>query len=174
MNKKFKTAAAFAIASSLLIGTGAGVTSADAATKPTSKVVTPYYNYKGYVKNNTKFLLDKDFVRALKYDNIKMNGYKLNLKGVNGYGTKDFLKYDTYYKKDKKNRITMIRPLVGNEKKVTLKQFLKAHKGNQLVKKGKGEKPNMYQLYYKTNGAEYFASFEKGYLTYFEYSVQAK
>ncbi|WP_414050912.1 immunodominant staphylococcal antigen IsaB family protein [Macrococcus animalis] len=169
MNKVFKSVSTLTIASSLLLGTAAVAQPAQAATKS----VTPYYTYKGYVKNNTKFLLDKNFVRALKYDNFKINGYKLNLKGKPG-ASKDFMKYDTYYYKDKKNRVTMIRPLVGNAKQVTLKAFLKAHKGNKLVKKGKGEKPNMYEVYYKTNGAEYMAMFQKGYLTYFEYGIYEK
>lgn len=170
MNKVFKTVSALTIASSLLLGSAAVGEPAQAATKS----VSPYYTYNGYVKNNTKFLLDKNFVRAIKNDNFKINGYKLNLKGKVGYGTKDFMKYDTYYYKDKKNRITMIRPLVGNAKQVTLKAFLKAHQGNTLLKKGKGERPNMYEVYYKTNGAQYMAMFEKGYLTYFEYGIYEK
>ncbi|WP_414055753.1 immunodominant staphylococcal antigen IsaB family protein [Macrococcus equi] len=164
MNKVLKTTTTFAIASSLLLVSVPSET--HAATKP-------YYSYNGYVKNNSKFLIDKDFVRALKYDNFKMNGYKLNLKGRNGYGTKDFMKYDTYYYKDAKNRVTMIRPIVSHDKTITLKQFLAAHKNNKLIHKGKGPKVGVYDLHYRTNGADYFASFYKGYLIYFEYGVYA-
>lgn len=170
MNKVFKTASTLAIGSSLLLGTAVVADPVDAATKS----VKPYYNYKGYVKNNSKFVLDKDFVRALNHDNIKINGYKLNLKGKTG-AVQNFMKYDTYYNKDTKNRITMIRPVISGKKQVTLKAFLKAHKANKLVSKGKGEKPNTYQLHYKTKGkADYFVLFNKGYLSYFEYAVSEK
>lgn len=38
---------------------------------------TPWYNYNGYTSASSNFVLDKNFKTALKYDNVKINGYKL-------------------------------------------------------------------------------------------------
>ena len=36
-----------------------------------------YYSYNGYVDKDAKFLTDKNFINAIKHDNIKFNGIKL-------------------------------------------------------------------------------------------------
>ena len=54
----------------------------------------PYYNYTGYTSYDSKFLIDPDFVNALKYNNVTFNGYQFSsqkeynsspMKGVKVY-----------------------------------------------------------------------------------------
>ena len=37
----------------------------------------PYYNYTGYTSYDSSFVLDPNFVRALQYGNVTLNGYKI-------------------------------------------------------------------------------------------------
>ncbi|WP_219850874.1 immunodominant staphylococcal antigen IsaB family protein [Staphylococcus warneri] len=43
----------------------------------------PYYNYHGYTSSQSDFILDKNFINAIKNDNFTINGYKIteNSKG---------------------------------------------------------------------------------------------
>src|SRR5699024_174917 len=42
------------------------------------KAQTPWYNYEGYTTYDPSFTQDYNFVRALKYDNVSINGYKVD------------------------------------------------------------------------------------------------
>ena len=42
------------------------------------ETMMPYYNYTGYTTYDGHFTQDYDFVRALKYDNVMIDGYKVN------------------------------------------------------------------------------------------------
>ncbi|WP_232198184.1 immunodominant staphylococcal antigen IsaB family protein [Staphylococcus arlettae] len=44
----------------------------------TQETMMPYYNYNGYTTYDGHFTQDNDFVRALKYDNVMIDGYKVN------------------------------------------------------------------------------------------------
>ena len=76
MNKTSKVC----VAATLALGTLIGVTVVENSA-PTSKqaqaAITPYYTYNGYIGNNANFILDKNFINAIKYDNVKFNGIKL-------------------------------------------------------------------------------------------------
>ena len=62
----------------------------------------PWYNYEGYTTYDPTFTLDYNFVRAMKYDNFTLNGYKANPKAnqnhaytVDSYGSQiDFNEKD--------------------------------------------------------------------------------
>lgn len=154
---------------SMLLGVGAISSDAEAVTK-SEKYVKPHYTYKGYVYNNGKFVLDQYFVKALKYDNVKMNGYKINPKAKVGLGGTPFKKYDVMFLKDSKNRVGHMRFEIkpGTVKKSA---FLKAHKANKIVSKYANQDKSGY-IKYKTNKANYLASLNsKGYITSMEIGV---
>lgn len=45
--------------------------------KQVQVVIILYYIYNGYIGNNVNFILDKNFINVIKYDNVKFNGIKL-------------------------------------------------------------------------------------------------
>ncbi|WP_312039979.1 immunodominant staphylococcal antigen IsaB family protein [Macrococcoides bohemicum] len=104
------------------------------------KVQKPYYNYSGYTSGNAKFVLDKDFVRAIKVNNVKINKHKVDLKrivsGVSGTGyTKEV--YDqnyTFFKQGDKNPYTATLGLKNKELKIS---NVKKVYGNDYLFKGK-------------------------------------
>lgn len=55
----------------------------------------PYYTYKGYTSSQSKFVLDKNFINALKYDNFKLNGYKITENSKNNAKNKEL--YDQQF-----------------------------------------------------------------------------
>lgn len=67
------------LASSIVFGTvlGANVINGEGMEKQAEAAQTPWYNYNGYTSASSNFVLDKNFKTALKYDNVKTNGYKL-------------------------------------------------------------------------------------------------
>ncbi|TDM41603.1 hypothetical protein ETI06_00570 [Macrococcoides goetzii] len=65
------------IASTLLLGLTPAVADAKTPVKSTTKTVTPYYKWNGYTGYSHKFVLDKDFKRALLNSNVKVNGMKV-------------------------------------------------------------------------------------------------
>ncbi|WP_414050984.1 immunodominant staphylococcal antigen IsaB family protein [Macrococcus animalis] len=79
------------IASTLLLGISPAV--ADAKTP--MQVVTSYYTWKGYSGNSYKFVLDKDFKRALLNSNVTVNGMKAT-KPKNNHDNQAFLAYNFY------------------------------------------------------------------------------
>ncbi|MCH4984464.1 hypothetical protein AB4G91_08070 [Macrococcoides goetzii] len=154
---------------STLLGVGTISSDAEAVTK-SEKYVKPHYTYNGYVYNNGKFVLDQYFVKALKYDNVKMNGYNINPKAKVGLGGTPFKKYDVMFLKDSKNRVGHMRFEIkpGFVKKSA---FLRAHEANKIVSKYANQDKSGY-VKYKTNNANYLASFNsKGYITSMEIGV---
>ncbi|WP_436966115.1 immunodominant staphylococcal antigen IsaB family protein [Staphylococcus shinii] len=67
------------LASSIVFGTvlGVNVVNGEGAENQVEAAQTPWYNYNGYTAASSNFVLDKNFKTALKYDNVKINGYKL-------------------------------------------------------------------------------------------------
>ncbi|WP_414043171.1 immunodominant staphylococcal antigen IsaB family protein [Macrococcus sp. EM39E] len=133
----------------------------------------PYYNYNGYTKNSAKFVLDPYFVKALYYDNVKLNGYKVNPKAKVALGGVPMHIYDASYLKDKNGKVGYFKFEV---KKKTVKKytFKKAHKKNEILEESnKSNNPGVPSyIVYKTKGAVYLASFDKnGYLTGMEVGV---
>ncbi len=168
MNYVTKLISAGTIASSLLLGTM--VVDTNEVSAKTSAVQKPYYYYNGYTYYNGSFILDKYFVKALKYDNVKINGHKINPKaavGVTGILTK---KYDTEFLTDEKGRLGNIKMMFkpGTVKKSA---FMKAHQANHIEDMHENMTGGGYILY-KTNKAHYLVSFnENNYVTSMEIGV---
>lgn len=86
MNKIVKSIASVTLAFGTMLGVSTTVLpiedTAHAATKP-------YYVYNGYVDKDAKFVTNKQFIKAVKYGNVTMNGIKFekvhsnkNLKNI--------------------------------------------------------------------------------------------
>ncbi|MFC3611915.1 immunodominant antigen B [Staphylococcus piscifermentans] len=60
----------------------------------------PYYNYTGYTSYDSSFLLDPNFINALKYNNFTINGYHMDFSPPS-FATQDIMyretQYDQYY-----------------------------------------------------------------------------
>ncbi|MEE1107579.1 immunodominant staphylococcal antigen IsaB family protein [Macrococcoides canis] len=106
MNKLAKVLGATSLTAAIFLG---AVQSEEAlAQHNTTEIKQPYYNYSGYTSGNAKFILSKDFVQAVKANNVTINTNKIDLtrivSGVSGTGyTKEV--YDqnyTFFKKTDK------------------------------------------------------------------------
>lgn len=128
MNKTSKVC----VAATLALGTLIGVTVVENSA-PTSKqaqaAITPYYTYNGYIGNNANFILDKNFINAIKYDNVKFNGIKLAKTNT----IKKVEKYDQTFKgvSAKGNEASQLQFVVKNN--ISLKDIQKAY-GKDLKK----------------------------------------
>lgn len=92
--------------------------------------VKPYYTYNGFTKANSNFVLDKNFINAVKYDNIKINGYKITKVSLDN--SKEVNKFDqTFFKVNKKNAESVFFDL--DRKSVSQKSILKTY-GKPVVK----------------------------------------
>ncbi|MGN4241005.1 immunodominant staphylococcal antigen IsaB family protein [Staphylococcus equorum] len=71
-----------------------GASGANTESSANLKAETPWYNYEGYTTYDPSFTQDYNFVRALKYDNVSIDGYKVDPSVDNDY---DYSKevYDT-------------------------------------------------------------------------------
>ncbi|PNZ99489.1 hypothetical protein CD133_06275 [Staphylococcus massiliensis CCUG 55927] len=130
MKKMIKVVAATGIAFSSLFATG--MTFNNDAHAQDTQSVTPWYEYNGNAGNNAGFLVDQDFVRAVKYNNVTLNGYKLNLGAYNVEETSSKFdsKYDQqflFFDKDKRPDGTTI---VLDEGQLTKKDVFKAYGTN--------------------------------------------
>lgn len=129
MNKTSKVC----VAATLALGTLIGVTVVENSA-PTSNqaqaTITPYYTYNGYIGNNANFILDKNFINAIKYDNVKFNGIKLAKTNT----IKKVEKYDQTFKgvSAKGNEASQLQFVVKNN--ISLKDIQKAY-GKDLKKK---------------------------------------
>src|SRR5699024_2625037 len=61
-------------------GHGEGGNGVSTQSTTDSQSQKPWYNYEGYTTYDPTFTLDYNFVRAMKYDNFTLNGYKANPK----------------------------------------------------------------------------------------------
>ncbi|ULG72237.1 immunodominant staphylococcal antigen IsaB family protein [Macrococcus brunensis] len=164
MNKLFPYAlSATILLSGLSIASSAPAEAVTTSSQSVNQTI-PYYTYNGYFRNNSKTLINKQFVLALKNDNVKINGYMINKKRPKTE-VKTQIKYrydimmDVY-----KNKVVGIH-LLADEKAITLKQFKAAHKGTKILKV-KDYHNGAYHIIYQTkNGGSYEATFDNGYLT---------
>lgn len=74
-----KSLAKITLASSVVFSSvvGLGLVNSDNTHTQAQAAETPYYNYEGYTSASSNFVLDKDFINSLKYDNLNINGYKI-------------------------------------------------------------------------------------------------
>lgn len=124
----------------------------------------PWYNYEGYTTYDSTFTLDYNFVRAMKYDNFTLNGYKANPKANQNHA----YTVDSYGSQIDFNEKDQVIQMEFNTKPhaVTKAQFKKAHASNDSTAEGKSEDGGTF-IPYNTNNGAYKAYFDKdGYLTH--------
>lgn len=71
-----KVIVATGMAITLALGTSVLPASNDVGNEAQAQT-EPYYTYNGYVSYDSSFLLDPNFVNAVKYNNVTFNGYKI-------------------------------------------------------------------------------------------------
>lgn len=134
------------VASTIALGTVAGVSVSTVA--PVSDTVhaasSPYYTYQGYINGDASFLINKQFINAVKSDNVTFNGIKLAYTT----GTKTVNKYDQTFKGVTKNghRANKLQFIV--KKDLTLNQLKQAY-GKDLMKKNNSDKKDCGIFYYR-------------------------
>ncbi|PTI44583.1 immunodominant staphylococcal antigen IsaB family protein [Staphylococcus succinus] len=126
------------------------------------KAETPWYNYEGYTTYDSSFTQDYNFVRALKYDNVSINGYKVDTNSDDDY---DHMKqvYDTTVEFNSDNEVIRIS-FATKPDSVSKATFKKAHTSNKIIDEGVtngGEHGNGTFVKYATNDGSYTAYFDK-------------
>lgn len=123
----------------------------------------PWYKYEGYTTYDPYFTLDYNFVRASKYDNVTIDGYKVDPKAYKDYAYSKKV-YDTTVDFNDKNEVIQIS-FKTKPNTVTKEAFKKAHASNDMGDEGP-DSGNGTMIPYNTNDASYKAFFdENGYLT---------
>ncbi|MDW4347259.1 hypothetical protein QI224_09925 [Staphylococcus saprophyticus] len=131
-----------------------GITSMDAQ--------TPWYNYEGYTSYDPTFTLDYNFVRAMKYDNVSINGYVVDPKDYKDYEYTKNINDTNIDFNDKDEPIQITFKTKPNT--VTKEAFKKAHGSNMGHEELVTEDYTMVP--YNTNDGSYKAFFDKNdYLT---------
>ncbi|WIL69101.1 MULTISPECIES: immunodominant staphylococcal antigen IsaB family protein [Staphylococcus] len=87
---------------SLVFSTAVGVAAIDSHQSQTQAAETPYYNYTGYTSANSEFILDQDFINAIKYGNLTINGYKITNSDAETAEMVDI--YDQSFRKTGENK----------------------------------------------------------------------
>ena len=64
----------------------------------------PYYNYTGYTSYDSSFLLDPNFINALKYNNFTINGYHMDFTAAPS------VKEDTYHEAEYDQHYHLLSP----------------------------------------------------------------
>ncbi|MFQ3853078.1 hypothetical protein ABLV90_05345 [Staphylococcus sp. 2S1] len=126
------------------------------------EAMMPYYNYTGYTTYDGHFTQDYDFVRALKYDNVMIDGYKVNTATNDKDVATSKKVNDTMVDMNKDGQVVNI---TFNTKADTVSKamFKKAHMSNHMSDEGQTE--NGSYITYKTNHGMYTAHFdEQGFL----------
>ena len=126
------------------------------------KAETPWYNYEGYTTYDASFTQDYNFVRALKYDNVSIDGYKVDTSLDDNF---DHIKqiYDTTVEFNSDNEVIGISFLTKPDS-VSKATFKKAHTSNKIIDEGitnGGDQGNGSFVKYATNDGSYTAYFDK-------------
>lgn len=77
MNKVVKTIASTTLAFGTLLGASTAVLPLQDTANAATQTKGYYYSYNGYVDKDAKFLTDKNFIKAVKHDNVTFSGVKL-------------------------------------------------------------------------------------------------
>jgi len=122
----------------------------------------PYYNYNGYTTYDGQFTQDYDFVRALQYDNVMIDGYKVNTATSDKDVASSKTVYDTTIDMNKDGQVIHIT-FDTKPESVSKEMFKKAHMSNHMIDEGKTTDGSY--MTYETNNGMYKAFFDKqGYL----------
>jgi hypothetical protein len=126
------------------------------------QAMMPYYNYTGYTTYDGDFTQDYNFVRALKHDNVMIDGYKVNTAAADKDVATSKKLMDTMVDMNKDGQVVHIT--FDTKKHVVSKDmFKKEHMSNHMSDEGQIE--NGSYMTYETNNGMYKAFFDKqGYL----------
>ena len=128
----------------------------------TQKTMMPYYNYNGYTTYDGQFTQDYDFVRALKYDNVMIDGYKVNSATTDKDVASSKHVDDTMVDMNKDGQVVHIS-FKTKAHTVSKDMFKKAHMSNHMYNEGNTDSGSY--ITYKTNNGMYTAYFDdQGYL----------
>ncbi|NKR46828.1 hypothetical protein GS885_26590 [Rhodococcus hoagii] len=126
------------------------------------ETMIPYYNYTGYTTYDGHFTQDYDFVRALKYDNVMIDGYKVNTATNDKDVSTSKKVNDTMVDMNKDGQVVNIT-FDTKADTVSKAMFKEAHMSNHMSDEGQTE--NGSYMTYETNNGMYTAHFdEQGYL----------
>ncbi|SUM84406.1 immunodominant staphylococcal antigen IsaB family protein [Staphylococcus saprophyticus] len=134
-----------------------GASGASAQGTADLKAQTPWYNYEGYTTHDPSFTQDYNFVRALKYDNVTINGYKVN-PHTDREPVRSEQVYDTTVDFNSSDEVVGITFLT-KPNTISKDTFKEAHVSNQIVNKGEADEGTF--LEYQTNAGIYTAYFDK-------------
>lgn len=134
-----------------------GASSASAQGTADLKAQTPWYNYEGYTTYDPSFTQDYNFVRALKYDNVTINGYKVN-PHTDREPVRSEQVYDTTVDFNSSDEVVGITFLT-KPNTISKDTFKEAHASNQIVNRGEADEGTF--LEYQTNVGIYTAYFDK-------------
>ncbi|MFQ3903015.1 hypothetical protein AB3456_12420 [Staphylococcus pseudoxylosus] len=127
------------------------------------KPETPWYNYDGYTTHDASFPVDDDFVQALKYDNVTINGYKVDPDAYKEFNHSKML-YDTMINFNEQDEVVLLR-FATKPDTISKTEFKNAHQSNDIL--AEGETPGDVGSFvrYETNESYYNVYFDKqGYL----------
>ena len=134
-----------------------GASGASAQSTADLKAQTPWYNYEGYTTYDPSFTQDYNFVRALKYDNVTINGYKVN-PHTDREPVRSEQVYDTTVDFNSSDEVVGITFLT-KPNTISKDTFKEAHVSNQIVNKGEADEGTF--LEYQTNAGIYTAYFDE-------------
>ncbi|MCU5746322.1 hypothetical protein N9R04_06280 [Staphylococcus sp. SQ8-PEA] len=151
------------LASTLALGLSVGytgITDISSSHHQAQAATKPYYSYKGYTTAQSKFILDKNFINALKHDNFTINGYKIT---KNKHNTRTNVKqYDQkFYQASTHTANGVWFDLQYG--KVSEKQIIKAY-GKSESKVTKTPKGKVYSYTLGNKHVQFFEN--QGYITY--------
>ncbi|EHY91851.1 hypothetical protein SSME_22280 [Staphylococcus saprophyticus subsp. saprophyticus KACC 16562] len=136
-----------------------GASGASAQSTADLKAQTPWYNYEGYTTYDPSFTQDYNFVRALKYDNVSIDGYKVDTDAKKKFDHNKKV-YDTTVEFNSDNEVVQITFFTKPDS-VSKATFKKAHASNEITEEGKlGNKDGSY-VKYATNDGFYIAFFDQ-------------
>ncbi|WP_341637011.1 immunodominant staphylococcal antigen IsaB family protein [Staphylococcus casei] len=139
-----------------------GASGANTESSANLKAETPWYNYEGYTTYDPSFTQDYNFVRALKYDNVSIDGYKVDTSVDDDYDhTKEI--YDTTVDFNSDNEVIRVY-FATKPDSVSKATFKKAHASNKIIDEGPthgGDQGDGAFVKYATNNGSYTAYFDE-------------
>lgn len=124
-----------------------------------AKAEVPWYKYEGYTSYDADFTQDYNFVRALKYDNVTINGYKVDTDAKAEFDHSKKL-YDTTVEFNSDDEVVQITFFTKPDA-VSKATFKDAHISNEIVDEGKLGNGDGTFVKYGTNDGSYTAFFDQ-------------
>lgn len=139
-------------------GGASGANTESSASGVELKAETPWYNYEGYTTYDESFTQDYNFVRALKYDNVSIDGYKVDPKADSKVEYNETI-YDTTASFNKDDEVVQTTFFTKPDS-VSKDTFKDAHSSNEITEEGKLGNEDGTFVKYKTNEGSYTAFFD--------------